>query len=129
MSRSGRGVVVSIAALFACCGQALAQGSLPEVSGGHRPGPDALYAGPAKAPQLENHGPWKAKPILVSGTQAYRDGEYLYQDYLFDDHGGIGTPDPNSPWSDSADLFSPPAGTFTYPTDADPAHPVYANNA
>ena len=36
----------------------------------------------------------------------------------------IAVPDPNSPYSDNADLFSPPAGTFTYPTN-----PVYAGNA
>ena len=98
--------------------------SLPAVSTGHRPGPDILYATPPRAPQLENTGPWRAKPILVSGTQAYRQGEWLYQDYLYDDHGATGGKDPNDPYSASAHLFSPAAGTFTYPTS-----PVYANNA
>ena len=37
---------------------------------GPRPGPALLYAGPAKAPQLTNRGPWHAKPILISGTTA-----------------------------------------------------------
>jgi hypothetical protein len=123
MGRLSRGVLVTIVALLACTGQALA-GSLPGVASGPRPGPDALYMKPARAPQLENAGPWKAEPILISGTQAYRDGEYLYQDFLYDDHGGIGTPDSESPWGPDADLFSPPAGTFTYPTA-----PVYAGNA
>src|SRR5581483_6967644 len=52
-----------------------------------RPGPDILYAAPAKSPQLENAGIWKAAPILISGASAYRNGEFLYQDYLYDDRG------------------------------------------
>jgi hypothetical protein len=71
-----------------------------------KPGPAILYAPPPRAPQLENApgGTWHATPILVSGTSAYRKGEFLYQDYLFDDR-GAGT-------------------TYTYPTD-----PRYAGNA
>jgi hypothetical protein len=71
-----------------------------------RPGPAILYAPPPRAPQLENApgSPWHAKPILVSGASAYRDGEFLYQDYLFDDRGA--------------------GSTYTYPTD-----PRYAGNA
>jgi S-formylglutathione hydrolase FrmB len=99
--------------------------ALPSVESGHRPGPDALYAPPpAEVPQLENAGPWRAAPILVSGTQAYRDGEWLYQDYLHDDHGAAGARDETDPYGIEAHLFSPPAGTMTYPTD-----PVYAHNA
>ncbi len=75
-------------------------------------------------PQLENVGPWKAAPILVSGAQAYRDGEWLYQDYLLDDHGAVGSVDPNDPHGPANNLFSPTDGTLTYPTD-----PVFANNA
>ena len=52
-----------------------------------RPGPDILYEPLATAPQLTNSGYWKAEPILVSGAEAYRKGEYLYQDFLYDDHG------------------------------------------
>jgi hypothetical protein len=52
-----------------------------------REGPDILYAAPAKSPQLENTGVWKAEPILISGVSAYRNGEFLYQDYLYDDRG------------------------------------------
>jgi hypothetical protein len=99
--------------------------ALPSASSGHRPGPDALYAPPpAEVPQLENAGPWRAEPILVSGTQAYRDGEWLYQDYLHDDHGAAGARDPNDPFGPESHLFSPAAGSMTYPTD-----PVYAHNA
>src|SRR5438093_13644167 len=54
---------------------------------GPRPGPDVLYGTPAAAPQLENVGVWSAAPILVSGASAYRGGEFLYQDFLYDDHG------------------------------------------
>jgi dienelactone hydrolase len=99
-------------------------GSLPSVRSGARPGPDILYAPPADAPQLRNAGPWQARPILVSGAEAYRSGEFLYQDWLFDDHGATGHDDPNDPFSEVEQLFSPKHGTLDYPSD-----PVYANNA
>jgi hypothetical protein len=99
-------------------------GSLPHVSSGHRPGPSILYAKPAVAPQLENRGIWKAPPILISGTQAYRDGEWMYQDYLYDDHGALGVPDPTTPYKLVDFLFSSTAGTYTYPTAR-----KYADNA
>jgi len=90
-----------------------------------RPGPALLYRAPAVAPQLTNTGTWHAPPILVSGATAYRDGEFLYQDFLYDDHGGHEVPDPNDPRAaNEGDLFSKPNGTYTYPTG-----PGYANNA
>ena len=98
--------------------------SLPAAENGVRPGPAALYAPPPRAPQLENTGPWKAAPILTSGAAAYRDGEWLYQDFLYDDHGALGVPDNTSIYGTSDHLYSPAAGTFTYPAD-----PVYAHNA
>jgi hypothetical protein len=80
---------------------------------------------PAVVPQLENTGIWHAQPILVSGTEAYRDGEFLYQGFLYDDHGAHEIPDPNDPQLGGAgDLFSMPDGTYTYPTG-----PGYAGNA
>jgi Putative esterase len=89
-----------------------------------RPGPDILYRAPAQAPQFQNAGVWRASPILVSGASAYRDGEFLYQDYLYDDHGARGhSRDPGDPRV-SGDSFSAPNGTYTYPTG-----PAYANNA
>lgn len=97
---------------------------LPSVPSGHRPGPDALYLDPPSAPQLENTGPWEADPILVSGAVAYSAGEFIYQDFIYDDHGAAGVPDPNSPFGAGDHLFSPAAGTYTYPTD-----PVFASNA
>src|SRR3954447_5524811 len=119
-----RALLVAAVALLAAAAPAFAQSSLPSVASGHRPGPDALYGPLADAPQLQNVAPWKADPILVSGAQAYRGGEWLYQDFLYDDHGASGGSDSNAPYGPSGFLFSPPAGTFTYPTDR-----VYADNA
>ena len=99
--------------------------SLPAVPSGARPGPALLYAPAATAPQLQNAGPWKAPPILVSGAEAYTRGEFLYQDFLYDDDGGAGTPDPSDPFNAVANLFSPKTGTLTYPTDT----AKYGNNA
>lgn len=94
-----------------------ATGSLPRVPSGARPGPALLYARPVTAPQLQNTGPWHAKPILVSGADSYRDGEWLYQDFLQDDHGAKGVPDPSSPYDPQSHTFSPTFGTYTYPKD------------
>ncbi len=112
------GLVASLCAL-----PALAQADSLYTGAGPRPGPDILYAPAVTAPQLTNDGVWKAPPILVSGATAYRSGEFLYQDFLYDDHGAAGQTDPTDPRT-SANNFSKPNGTFTYPTD-----PVYANNA
>jgi len=122
---SAVGAVAALVALALMAAPAdAASSSLPTVSSGARPGPDILYAPPPRAPQLENVAPWKAPPILVSGAEAYRDGEFLYQDFLYDDHGAAGVQDPNDPFNGLEQLFSPKHGTLTYPTD-----PVFANNA
>src|SRR5438874_474725 len=71
---------------------------------GPRPGPDVLYAPPVVSPQLTNGGVWQAPPILVSGATAYRQGEFLYQDWLYDDRGA--------------------GDAFVYPSD-----PRYAGNS
>jgi len=103
-----------------------ATAGLPTVESGPRPGPDALYLPPPRAPQLESTGPWQAEPILVSGTSAYRDGEWLYQDFLFDDHGATGVQAAQGdPYGISTNLYSPSGGTFLYPTDKE----SYAHNA
>jgi pimeloyl-ACP methyl ester carboxylesterase len=88
-----------------------------------RPGPALLYETRPVAPQLTNRKPWRAKPILVSGTTAYRKGEFLYQDFLYDDSGARLTPDPADPKA-AGNLFSHHNGTYTYPTAEG-----YANNA
>jgi predicted esterase len=95
---------------------------------GSRPGPDILYAKPAVAPQLQNApgGPWAAAPLLVSGASAYRRGEFLYQDFLYDDHGARTGPvaDPAAASDAASQAFSLPNGNYTYPTAA-----AYAGNA
>lgn len=86
------------------------------------PGPPLLWWPRAAAPQLENTGVWRAPPILVSGATAYRDGEWLYQDFLYDDHGARLQPDPADRRGNNQ--FSAPNGTYTYPSDR-----RYAENA
>lgn len=93
-----------------------------------RSGPAVQYWTPPRAPQLENTGAWRAAPILVSGGSAYRNGEFLYQDFLYDD---TGNPYPDDPVyrANAADFvelrFKPVAGAtavrITYNTmlDAD----------
>jgi hypothetical protein len=122
--KRGLGAVVALAIALAGMPDAAGAGSLPRVGSGHRPGPDVLYAPAPRAAQLENTGVWQARPILVSGASAYREGEFLYQDFLYDDHGALGAPDPAFAEFDSKFLFAPWAGTFKYPTD-----PAYAGNA
>ncbi len=141
MSLQSRAVIgaTALSCLLAACGSSQAPvGTLtpPSTSGGSlysgpepRPGPPILYAPPPRAPQLENTGIWRAAPILISGASAYRDGEFLYQDFLFDDHGANAAAenviDIVAGLSDvSGDIFSRRGGSYRYPTD-----PVYANNA
>jgi hypothetical protein len=107
--------------------------SLPAKEGSApRPGPAILYQKPAAAPQLENErgSVWHAPSILVSGASAYRRGEFVYQGYLYDDHGAKKVTDPTNPMhspggdSSGGDLFSAPDGTYDYPTG-----PAYHENA
>src|SRR4051794_16408661 len=96
---------------------------------GPRPGPDILYQKPATAPQLTNGAGWKASPILISGASAYRGGEFVYQDFLYDDHGASGgLRDQNDPRGAAAgtagDSFSAPHRTPTHPPS--PPYPLKA---
>ncbi|MDX6198343.1 MAG: hypothetical protein QOJ79_1494 [Actinomycetota bacterium] len=118
------GAAASLVAAALGAGTATAATGVPVVASGHRPGPDALYLPPAKAPQLENTGVWTAQPILVSGAQSYRDGEWLYQDFLLDDHGATAVKTQNDPYGPGDHLYSSAGGTYTYPQDK-----VFANNA
>src|ERR1051325_5532557 len=74
---------------------AAAAGANPSLytGAGPRPGPDILYAAPPDAPQLQNApgSGWSAQPLMIAGATAYRGGEFLYQDYIFDDLGAAGT--------------------------------------
>jgi hypothetical protein len=128
-------LVVQCAAALGCAAtaSAAANPSLPAKEGlAPRPGPAVLYEAPAKAPQLEDEAGsiWHAPPILVSGASAYRKGEFLYQGYLYDDHGAKEVPDPTDPMGSpggdpsGGDIFSEPNGTYTYPTG-----PGYDENA
>ena len=93
--------------------------SLPSVTSGERPGPALLYALPPEAPQLENRDPaFRAAPILVTASERYVDGEYLYQDFLNDDRGA----DTNN--GGDADT-GPAEGDVVYPTNVQ----RYGNNA
>lgn len=112
---AGRRALIAVLVLAAPLAAAPAHASSLYDGPGPRPGPDLLYEPPSRAPQLENTGVWRAPPILVSGATAYRRGEFLYQDFLYDDHGASLEADPSDPRSGD-DLFSAPNGTYTYPT-------------
>jgi hypothetical protein len=110
-----------------------AAASLPAKEGtSPRPGPAVLYERPAHAPQLENErgSVWHAPSILASGASAYRQGEFVYQGYVYDDHGAKLLTDPTNPMhspggdSSGGDLFSAPNGTYDYPSG-----PGYHENA
>ena len=93
-----------------------------------RPGPDALYGENPTPPQLENGEGWDADPLLVSGCDAYVDGEYHYQDYVYDDRGAdtrswvSGSP---SDASALGGILSQPTGDYHYPNDPE----TYGYNA
>ncbi|MGI8438681.1 MAG: hypothetical protein ACR2NV_00505 [Thermoleophilaceae bacterium] len=111
-------LALALLGVLALTAPAAEAASLPAGGDGERPGPPMLYEPPPKVPQLSNRAPFAADPLLVSGTDAYRDGEYLYQDYLFDDRGantagGAGT----RPKTKNNYGFSPTAGDYLYPTD------------
>jgi len=76
--------------------------SLPVAS--PRPGPDILYEPLPTAPQLENTGRWRAPPIMVSGTRSYRNGEFLYQDFLYDDRALTYPDEPHRYAGNAADI-------------------------
>ncbi|MBJ7609385.1 MAG: hypothetical protein JF887_08135 [Candidatus Dormibacteraeota bacterium] len=125
-----RAIAAAAAALLvggATPATALSPSTLPNPSlysgAGPRPGPDILYQPVATAPQFDNAGVWTAPPILVSGASAYRNGEFLSQDFLYDDHGAAKTADPLDQRA-TGNSFSRPDGTYTYPTNR-----AYANNA
>jgi hypothetical protein len=133
----GGGVRVGLTTLvvglsFAATASAQSSSLPPKEGSAPRPGPPVLYQPLAQAPQLQNapESGWHAAPILISGASAYRKGEFLYQGYLYDDHGAKEVPDPTNPMfspggdPSGGDTFSEPDGTYTYPTS-----PAYAENA
>src|SRR5438309_5084374 len=96
-------------------GAALPPAVAPAAERGPLPGPSILHAPPARAPQFENTGVWRAQPTRVCMTSAYRAGEFLYQDCVWDDNGG----GPAYRW-----YFYTFDKDYTYPTA-----PKYRNNA
>jgi predicted esterase len=88
---------------------------LPPAINGVAPGPEILHRPAARAPQFENTGVWTAEPTKVCMTSAYRSGEFLYQDCLWDDNGG----GPAYRW-----WYYTAFKTYRYPTN-----PAYRNNA
>src|SRR3954468_21927836 len=126
----GRGGTMTVrqVAIAAALASAFVSGATADAASlypgrGPRRGPSLLYSKAKASSQLANAGIRKAQPILVSGTTAYRRGEFLYQDYMYDDNGAHLTADPNDPRT-TGNLFSKQNGTYTYPTDR-----AYANNA
>ncbi|HEV2981393.1 MAG TPA: hypothetical protein VGX51_08170 [Solirubrobacteraceae bacterium] len=122
---AGVALFAAILAALILPGGALANSSLWQLPGtAPQPGPPLLYEPPAAAPQLENApgSTWHASPLLVSGAGAYREGEYLYQGYVYDDHGAKEVADPSNPITSNpedrsgGDLFSAPDGTYDYPS-------------
>jgi dienelactone hydrolase len=93
-----------------------------QASPGPAPGPPALHAPAAHSPLLENTGRWDAVSLMISGAAAYSEGEYVYQDYLYDDYGanttnlGGADPEPRPPSSEV--LFGGQTGDVVYPTAA-----------
>ena len=78
-------------------------------------GPDLLRAPAVDAPQLQNTGIWRAEPIGICMTSAYRDGEYVHQGCVYDDEGG------GTQWRWPNDTL---LRGYTYPED-----PAYRRNA
>lgn len=58
---------------------------------------------------------------MVSGASAYREGEFLYQDYIYDDLGATNQVDPVF---QNIDTMLAQSGDYSYPAD-----PAYAKNA
>ncbi len=84
------------------------------------PGPPALHGDNPTPPPLENGEGWSAEPLLVGGTDAYDDGEYCYQDHVYDDHGADTRPFLAPPAGEGlGGLYSQPTGDYCYPDAAE----------
>jgi len=98
-----------------------ADGGGSESPGGPDIGPPALHADQPTPPQLENGEGWAADPLLVSGCEAYVEGEYLYQDYVYDDHGADTRSVLEQPPGGETlgGFYCRPTGDLRYPTAPD----------
>ena len=91
---------------------------------GPRPGPDILYAGAGRrAPAHQRRRLARRPDPRLRRRAPTATGEFLYQDFLYDDHGARAARDPGDPRAGD-DTFSGANGTYTYPSD-----PLYADNA
>lgn len=75
----------------------------------------AAATGAAADPPAPLSG-WSDFTTGIGGQSAYRDGELVYQDYVYDDEGATGTPVATDPTA--AKQFgglSRPSGTYRYP--------------
>lgn len=79
-------------------------------------GPSVFREPPPAVSPLNVSAPFAAEPLLVSGTDAYRGGEYLYQDYLFDDRGADTVPGPGTRFDNGRSAATQTAGDVQYPT-------------
>lgn len=104
------GVLTLPASAAACSASPKANGTgtLPAVDAASLPpagtGPDVLHRARPTAPQLENTRNWNARPIMISGAAAYRQGEFLYQDFLYDDRALPYPPDRQRLAGNAADI-------------------------
>ncbi len=123
---ASRAVVLSaLASLTVPVGATAAGSSLPPRDAG----PPLLHRAAPKVPELQNRKPFTARPLLVSGTDAFRSGEYVFQDHLVDDRGADTVPLGNAAKTDkpdptsTGDVAASTGGDVRYPTD-----PRYAGN-
>lgn len=71
-------------------------------------GPDLLYADVPDIPEIQHHDPRFVAPFeMVSGTERYVGGEYVYTDFVYDDEAYTYPDDPDlTVWANNAaDLF------------------------
>jgi hypothetical protein len=59
---------------------------------------------------------WRAQPAMISNVGVYREHEFVYQDYIYDDHGAN---------TDGKDRFDAPLGT-PGPDPSDPVNPRFS---
>jgi len=80
-------------------------------------------AGAPAAPASPCAPSWPGRSPGLGGTTAYDQGEYIAQDYIFDDHGA----NTGEPIALVGDSDTTPAGSYTYPGVVDQSK--YVNNA
>lgn len=69
--------------------------------------------------------PWVGDSTMLGGTSRYDGGEWIYQDFVYDDYGADTAPVS----SFQVVLLAPTRGDFRYPPDPESGPLRYANNA